>query len=48
MNANYSALTANIFEFYSRASRIDTGLRASMQLGVRSPKEAAGEAHHDP
>jgi hypothetical protein len=48
MNANCSALTVDIFEFYSRAPRIDPGLRASMQLGVRSPKEAAGEARHDP
>jgi hypothetical protein len=48
MNANCSALTVDVFEFYSRAARIDPGVACVHAIGDKITEESRREAHRDP
>jgi len=47
-NANWSALTMDIFEFYSRASRRDSRFAFVHAIGGKITQESRREANYDP
>jgi hypothetical protein len=48
MNANWSALTMDIFEFYSRASRRGSRFAFVHAIGGKIIQESRREEHYDP